>query len=186
MSSVKKQVVTGLTALTLLEISADMTAAQNWQGGYVGQHVGYRWGNANHTAPSYTFPDNNFGTFTSVARSERQTPAGVVGGAFAGFNTLPTPNLLVGVEADVSAGRHGDSTTSRFVSTDGVVAQRNSRVTLNWQSTLRARVGYVSGHWLAYVTGGGAVTDVKWEETITTSLATLRAGASDTRWGGDR
>lgn len=48
---------------------------------------------------------------------------------------------------------------------DGFTLNRNSEVTLSWQATIRGRVGYVTGPWLIYGTGGVAFARVKWNES---------------------
>lgn len=55
-------------------------AAFNWNGFYVGGHVGYGWGDASGTDID-----------------------GVVGGAQVGFNVHLSPNWVIGLETDISA-----------------------------------------------------------------------------------
>jgi outer membrane immunogenic protein len=164
----KKNVLTGLAALTLLDVSAEVANAQNWQGPYAGVHAGYRWGDADLTTPGFTFqsPTDPGGVFTSAARAQGYSPNGFAGGAHIGYNFLIQPSWLVGIEADVTAASASATTTANFISTDGVAAVRTSTVRLGTQGTIRGRIGYVAGPWLAYVTGGVAFTQLKWSETI--------------------
>lgn len=184
----KKNILTGLAALTLLDVAAEVANAQNWQGPYVGVHVGYRWGDANLTAPGFTFqaPADPGGIFTSAARAESYSPNGLVGGAHIGYNFLIQPSWLVGIEADVTAAAGSETATANFLSTDGVAAVRTSRARLGTQGTIRGRIGYAAGPWLVYATGGAAFTQLKWSDTIVVSppfATTFAAAASKTLTG---
>jgi outer membrane autotransporter protein len=51
-------------------------------------------------------------------------------------------------------------------------------VMADWQGTLRLRLGYTRENWLAYITGGAAVSRVKFETSFTdTYLAPLGASS---------
>lgn len=183
----KRKVLTGLAALTLLDVSAELAEAQNWAGGYVGGHLGARWGSADVTSPAFTFvsPLDPGGIFTSPARTERYDPGSLIGGAHLGYNFL-LQSVLVGIEADISAGSADDTRVTGFLSSDGVVAQRTATVKLGWQGTIRGRVGYAFADYLVYATGGVAFTSFKWSDTIIVSppfTAVFGASASDTLTG---
>ena len=108
----------------------------SWTGFYVGAQVGYAWGNADHSVAG------GAGTGSS-------DPDGVVGGVFAGYNYDFHP-FVVGVEADVEASRaEGD-----FFNPAG--ASLAGSTDLNWQGSLRARVGYSFDRALIYATAGAA------------------------------
>jgi opacity protein-like surface antigen len=187
-TAVQKKVLTGLAALTLLDLSAELANAQNWQGPYAGLDIGYRSGSAGLTAPGFTFvaPGDPGGIFTSPARAESYSPNGLVGGAHIGYNFLIHPSLLVGIEADVMATSGSETATVGFLSTDGVAALRTSKAQLGTRGTIRGRVGYVTESWLVYATGGVAFTRFTWSDTVSVSppfAATFPAAVSDTLTG---
>ena len=119
-----------------VEPAAPVYLPFSWTGFYVGAQVGYAWGNADHSVLAGT------GTGSS-------DPDGVVGGVFAGYNYDFHP-FVVGVEADVEASRaEGD-----FFNPAG--ASLAGSTDLNWQGSLRARVGYSFDRALIYATAGAA------------------------------
>lgn len=86
--------------------------AFDWTGPYVGLTGGYGWG----------------------------TSDGFVGGGFAGYNFQVSPNVVVGVEGDVTG---------------------TNRSTNDWDATVRGRLGYAYDRYLFYGTGGVAFGDIK-------------------------
>ena len=105
------------------------TSAYNWTGSYVGAQLGYGWGTASDVGLDW---DAN----------------GLAGGVFAGYNVMPTPNFVLGVEGDINAtGMSGKL---------GPVTVDNP-----WDATLRARAGIAVNRFLIYGTGGLAVGGVK-------------------------
>ena len=75
----------------------------------------------------------------------------MIGGVQAGYNYRLPSGLLLGVEADF--------TFPNYLTSNSVVsslATARSDVTEQWDyvGTARGRVGYATGHWLAYATGG--------------------------------
>lgn len=96
----------------------------SWTGFYIGGHAGYGWSSGS----------DGVGAIDT---------SGVLGGGQAGYNYQFANNLVVGLEADLSAadlsGRLGGVSTS--VDTLGSV---------------RGRLGYAAGRFMPYVTGGFA------------------------------
>lgn len=74
---------------------------------------------------------------------------GTIGGLQAGYNFL-SGNVIWGLETDVALTDANPSGTCPFDSALGC------DVDIDGMATLRARVGYASGDWLFYVTGGAA------------------------------
>lgn len=132
---------------------APMATTYNWNGFYVGGHVGYGWGRAN----SDTF--DAAGALT--ATTERKTD-GVFGGGQIGVNWQFHPNWLIGVEADLSGSNIKGSLTSCTVT-----GCASSNGTNDWFGTVRGRLGVVYNNWLFYGTGGGAWMDNSVSRTIT-------------------
>jgi high affinity Mn2+ porin len=115
--------------------------AFDWSGFYIGGHTGYGRGSS-----FATLTDPAFTTTSSVV-------SGLIGGVQAGYNYRLSSGLLFGVEADL--------TFPNYLPTNHVVAKfatARSDLEERWDyfGTVRGRVGYTSGPWLAYATGGFA------------------------------
>ena len=108
----------------------------SWTGFYVGAQTGYVWGNADH---SYS------GGFPSGSSD----PEGWIGGAHAGYN-IQAGDIVYGIEADIEGG----DVSGKFTN-----AISSGSADLNWQGSIRGRLGYASGKALFYVTGGWAFGD---------------------------
>jgi outer membrane immunogenic protein len=104
-----------------------LTPAQSWSGVYVGVHGGFLSGKNNLADLGLVKPDGAFG------------------GIQAGYWTPLSPHWLLGFEADLSLsdadGLDGVSGISSRISAFG---------------TARTRVGYASGSWLVFASGGFA------------------------------
>jgi high affinity Mn2+ porin len=114
-------------------------AVYDWTGFYIGAHTGYSHGSsaATLTDPAVSTAGNIF--------------SGVIGGVQAGYNVHLPSGMLLGVEADM--------TFPNYLTSNSVVsslASARSDVSEQWDyvGTARGRVGYTSGPWLAYATGG--------------------------------
>lgn len=165
-----KQILAGLAALTLLDIAASTARADDWSGPYIGIHGGYRWSDARLSTGAYTL-SNPFDLDPAIgARSESYDLGSGILGVQGGYNFKLPGNWLIGLEADASGG-NGDDTKSRTITVDGVAYNLVSQAELNWQATLRARLGFTSGPWMIYATGGVAWADFDWSESFS------RAGA---------
>ncbi len=138
----------GFCALGGVATAADLPAAlpvkapvpyTSWSGAYLGAHVGFARGmsSASLLDPTFSAADNRFG--------------GMIGGLQAGYNVALPSGLLLGIEADLSFPNYIDS--NAVVAT---LATRRSDILqkLDYSGTARARIGYASGPWLAYATGG--------------------------------
>ena len=115
--------------------------AFDWSGFYIGGHTGYGRGSS-----SAVLTDPAIATTSNVF-------SGLIGGVQAGYNYRLSSGLLLGVEADL--------TFPNYLHLELVVsslATARSDVDEQWDyvGTVRGRVGYASGPWLAYATGGFA------------------------------
>ncbi|WP_291863891.1 carbohydrate porin [Bradyrhizobium sp.] len=124
----------------------------DWTGLYLGAHAGY--GRAPARA-ALTDPFLN-ATATSSALG------GMIGGVQSGYNVRLRSGLLFGVEADL--------TFPNYLISDSIVAvlatPRSSVVEhLDYVGTVRGRLGYASGHWLFYATGGFAYAGERFTNT---------------------
>jgi outer membrane immunogenic protein len=118
----------------------------NWTGFYIGGHLGGAWDETNFSQRNLIVP-------RSVGQSGSLSASSVAGGGQIGVNWMATPNIVLGLEADVSGtDLRGSTTTHALV---GPIA-------LGWNDkvdafgTVRGRLGYAMNNWLFYGTGGFA------------------------------
>jgi outer membrane immunogenic protein len=134
--------------------------AARWTGLYVGGNIGYGVArdpsSLTHLIANIPFSGD---TFNLNSR-------GVLGGAQIGYNWQPSPQWVVGVEADIQGADQSASVCVTACRVDGV--QLFSRVTqeLPWFGTVRARVGWTDGPTLYYLTGGLAYGRVTMDVTV--------------------
>jgi outer membrane immunogenic protein len=114
----------------------------NWNGFYIGGHVGYGWG---HTS------DNVFDPTGTLVNSVGFDSSGVFGGGQIGFNYMVTPNWVVGLEADISAADIRGS-----VSACAATGCSSANTKVDDFGTVRGRLGYAWNNVLFYGTGGWA------------------------------
>jgi len=143
-----------------------VVAAYNWTGWYVGANAGYAWGKSDvitHVDGAGTFynpaniPPINANGASSV------NPKGFTGGIQAGYN-LQFGSLVTGFEVDfnyfgVKASR---SVSAAYLANPTTGYTINQEVKADWLLTARPRVGVAVNNWLFYLTGGLAVTNVKY------------------------
>ena len=126
--------------------------AYDWSGFYIGAHTGY--GRGSSSAP---LSDPAIGTTGNSF-------SGVIGGVQAGYNVKFPSGVLLGIEADITF-------PSYFTSNSVVSALTTARsdVAEQWDyaGSLRGRIGYASGPWLAYATGGLAFVGERFLNTPT-------------------
>jgi outer membrane immunogenic protein len=131
-------------------------AVYNWNGIYIGGHFGYGW--AHTDTDSYRLDDGGFQASGSVDRD------GIFGGGQIGVNWMVMPNVLLGVEGDISAADLKGSADNCNAAGTGCA---RSDVKTTWFSTLRGRIGYAVNNWLLYGTGGAVWTHANTDRTIT-------------------
>lgn len=107
-----------------------------WSGFYAGFQGGYSFSNFSGT--SGPFP--GLATETYNLKSD-----GWLGGVHLGYN-YQFGHYLIGAEIDVEGMNHSTQSVGSFGT-----PRRND---VDWQSSLRARLGWVEGPWLFYGTGG--------------------------------
>ena len=122
------------TAALLLAAPMAQAAPFHFSGFYAGGHFGY------------TNVDADFDLGGNTLSGE-----GLMGGLQAGYNAL-NGNLIWGVEIDISGMDANPSGTCAFNSA------LDCDISLGPIGTVRGRLGYASGNWLVYVTGGVAAT----------------------------
>jgi outer membrane immunogenic protein len=143
--------------------------AYNWTGFYIGGHVGWAGRSQDASAaPGSTFffldpplyLPNNFDLKNSSA----------LGGMHLGYSWEAMPNLLIGVEGDISKISLNKSEAQQLICNPvycglPLFAEPGNTLrvssTVNWLASLRARVGIIAAHtWLIYGTGGVAWGDI--------------------------
>lgn len=129
----------------------------NWTGFYLGVNGGYGWGSQD----PLNIITNRFDSFsTSIA-----------GGAFGGTlgAQIQAGHVVMGLEADLDwadiSGSSFDTPTVGGIG--GLGGPYNAKTNIDWESTVRARVGYANDNWLFYGTGGAALLGAK--TTLTTA-----------------
>jgi opacity protein-like surface antigen len=128
----------------------------DWEGFYVGGHIGAASDHESfiETDVSYSNLPGGFPSSTSVDTGESGTlgATSVTGGAQIGYNWLISGPLLFGLEADISAAGLSSTTLTSPPGDPFAVAEWNEKLDL--YGSVRARLGWVSGNWLFYGTGG--------------------------------
>jgi high affinity Mn2+ porin len=138
----------GALALGSPAMAADMQLkaphlrpAFDWSGFYIGGHTGYGRGSSTAVLSD------------PLAVSTNSIFSGVIGGVQGGYNVQMPSGLVLGVEADLTFPNYFIS--NKIVST---LTGAHSEVVeaFDYAGTVRGRIGYASGHWLVYATGGFA------------------------------
>jgi outer membrane immunogenic protein len=167
-----------------------------WTGFYIGANAGWTWGNTNHrflTTPgtgAIVIPPD---AIDQIDTRFQSNPGGFTGGGEAGYNWL-NGNLVLGLETDfdyldMKATRTIPFNSSLVVNPlivppttlSGQVGQGTKA---DWLWTVRPRLGYATGSWLFYVTGGFALADIKLTSNYSDDLGNVgSASTSSTRAG---
>jgi len=139
----------------------------NWTGFYAGLNAGGAWGTSNldATVTGGFGPPNQ--TLVSGLDTLRLSPNGFTGGGQLGYN-YQVGNIVWGLEADFDySGLNASSDRGPFTYVGGGTFALSNSVKTDWLFTLRPRVGLAFDRFLPYVTGGLAVTDVKYSSSLT-------------------
>lgn len=112
--------------------AAVVAPVYNWTGVFIGGQVGYEWA--------------RFARVNTVPFANTYNGSGLVGGLHAGYNWQGASPLVVGVIADIeAAGVNGN---------DANVGGSLDRGRIQWQGSLRGRLGFAADRALIYATGG--------------------------------
>jgi outer membrane immunogenic protein len=131
----------------------------NWNGFYVGANVGGAWSNNDALWSPLPSSAAFLGGIFPIAGNTGGSSA--IGGFQAGYNWQFAPTWVVGLEGDWSWAKTGGSFNQPWVTNPGSVPVPGSFTTmgstLDWVSSLRARLGYlVLPNLMVYGTAGGA------------------------------
>jgi outer membrane immunogenic protein len=129
----------------------------SWTGFYVGGNVGGAW-SSNNALWSPLPSSAAFGEFPVAGNTGGSS---VSGGFQAGYNWQFAPTWVVGIEGDWSWAKAGGNVNQPWVTNPGGATVPGSFTTmsstLDWVSSLRARLGYlVLPNLMVYGTAGGA------------------------------
>jgi outer membrane immunogenic protein len=147
-----------------------VVAASDWTGTYIGLHAGYGWGaSATSIAPGDGWVgDLDWGNVNAASTNSLRT-SGILGGAQVGQNQQYN-NVLLGIEADFSYFGMKESANSGAIAsieTEGSgTFSVNTETKVNWVSTIRPRIGWATDATLLYLTGGLAIADVGFGQSI--------------------
>ncbi|MBX9847504.1 MAG: outer membrane beta-barrel protein [Xanthobacteraceae bacterium] len=143
-----------------------------WTGFYIGGNAGYGWGDQ-------TLSFSGAGSSGSIEASA----SGFVGGGQIGYN-WQTGNWVFGVEADIQ-GTTAKDTLTGGVTIAGVATTVAVENKIDYLGTVRGRLGYAGGTWMAYFTGGWAYAGGTSTATLTVAgLGTFTASSSSSRTDG--
>ena len=147
------------------------SARNDWSGFYAGIVGGGDWGRSKHV--------NNGNGINKINASDITSTFDVNGallGASAGYNAQFAGMWLFGVESDMSWSNA--SGTAFLIPPYNTARQAGTKE--SWLATARVRLGVVPvDRWLAYVTGGVALADIKAQiinEDITYTESHIRGG----------
>ena len=145
-----------------------LTPVYNWTGFYIGGHVGYGWAETDHTMSA------SFALGTLRATSNRD---GFLGGGQIGYN-WQSGALVLGIEADAS---WTDINGTGVAVGGGGPFQFTTRN--DWVATVTGRIGFAVNNVLFYGKGGGAFTELKYNNFFAGAAPLTVASFSDTRTG---
>jgi outer membrane immunogenic protein len=181
--------ITGLAQAADMPLKAPPPPAWSWSGCYIGGTVGgYRSSSTYNGVPTgdfnLPFESAVIPVLTSIS-SGTFDQSGVIGGGELGCN-WQAGIFVFGLEGDVS-GWHNSSTstvTGPDVLAPGQVFHATTSVTSNTLATGRPRIGIAANNWLFYATGGLAVANAAFSQSVFfTATRSTQAGATSTSVG---
>jgi len=139
-----------------------------WTGFYLGATAGGTWGDTSSKMSAaagngvVVIPPADIATIG--AATSHHNDAGFAGGIEGGYN-YQTGNLLLGLETDFNlfdlSQSESNTYNSALLINPPVTFTIDHKVNTDWLWTLRPRIGYATGPWLVYGTGGLATSSVK-------------------------
>jgi outer membrane immunogenic protein len=163
-------------------------APADWTGFYVGINGGGAWGDSDPSMTTAFNPAQFFFPATvaliNTIGSQHLSPDGGTLGGQIGYNYQTGP-LVWGAELDFNYLATKDFSNIGTLSPNGTFMNLNQSVKTDWLFTARPRLGYAfNDNLLLYVTGGLAMTDLKYNAVYADQFGSISAGAvSGTRTG---
>jgi outer membrane immunogenic protein len=177
--------------------AAPAMAQEDWTGFYVGANAGLSWGDTSLDVDvgtgsgTITVPPADVGLINQTG-SDDGNKTSFTGGVQAGYN-YQSGSFLFGIETDFGFFDLDQHRTNVYQSatliSPPITYALDQRVKTEWIWTLRPRIGYVSGPWLVYATGGIATSKIKLETTfadnrVPQNVAVVNKDDTDTGWTG--
>ena len=131
----------GLAAASAPALADDF----DWSGFYAGAQIGYEWGDADHS----------FEPGVRNIPPGDSEPDGIAGGVHAGY-LHQADALAFGIEADFETA----DVEGSFINT--AASDSTGATGIEMQGSVRARLGWATGRWLPYITGGLALASVEY------------------------
>lgn len=153
----------------------------DWNGWYVGAHVGVTTGSSNWSATQPGAPGLN-GSFDLPYNFDFMAGTGsYVAGLQGGYNHVWKSHWMLGVEADASFPNSDVLVPYSVRGSQTITSPFTGQVTYGeavaYYGSVRGRVGYAFGHFLLYGTGGLAFT---FDQVTRTQIAGVPVGGSAT------
>ncbi len=185
-------------AAALVAVAAPAMAqetASPWIGLYVGGNVGGNWGGTQTrttVAPgggAVVIPPADVSAINLPYPSTHNS-AGIVGGLEGGYG-YRAGDVMVGLETDIQSFNVAESNAATFPSSVRSNPTINYAlahlVNTHWLWTLRPRVGYMTGRWMIYGTGGLALSDVQLQASyadnrVPPNLVSLSTSSTRAGW----
>lgn len=141
----------------------------SWTGFYIGAQAGYEWGS---TRDDQFFSRATPAIFSPIAS---YNPNGVIGGAHIGYN-YQVSQFVFGVEGDVDGANYRGGVTSPDALAPAILVTETTRI--EFQGSVRGRVGWAFDRVLFYGTGGVAFGSIRstFGDTLGPAVATSTVG----------
>lgn len=162
----------------------------NWTGGYIGLSVGGAWGTSDlnnvifNDGPVPHHSDDLLADVNALS-SGSINPSGAIGGVQAGYD-VQVNQFVYGAMVDFSAmNLRGSRDAAGVGPLTALNISVHDDISADWLLTLRGRIGWATGNFLIYATGGAAATNVKYNHSYVAGLSpsTETDAVSGTKWG---
>ena len=170
--------VASILALGGSAIAADLEPISapkppTWAGFYVGLNVG---GGGGDSRSDYSYGGTRLARINNLMW-------GAIGGGQVGWNGQMGA-MVYGLEADFqAAGLSGKLKSSNCTSNCSVTTMASYQQDMQWYGTVRGRLGYAAGGWLAYATAGYAYTQLETRSNARVGAASASVNDSQFRNG---
>jgi len=158
----------------------------SWTGCYFGATGGGYQAKSDFTGlPTGAFPTGEPTIIPNLSAVSSGTlkKSGFIGGGEAGCNVLNDNHVLLGFEidaSDLSFSQASVATGPGDPLAPGTTLTSTQSVTANWLTTFRARIGVTNDRWLFYTTGGIAVANVTFSQSVFFSASGATMAGSNT------